>query len=209
MGEDLLQILFSEENGENLQLPDPSLLQYYKDLKERIYWIEGEISNSFLDLISKIIDWNREDQNIPFSQRKPIKIYINSPGGSLDVAKTLIEMFGISKTPIHTYALGSCSSAASLLFLAGHKRYALPSVTFVIHKGSCSGIEGDFQQVQSFMKDYEQQIAEMVEFYKQHTSYSPDIIEDKMNRGDWYVKIDEALENKIVDEIITDISILY
>jgi len=205
MDNDLL-FLLGDSSEANLQLADPVLVNFYKDLENRTYWIDSEITDDTLELVQYIIAWNREDRDK--EERKPIKIFIDSPGGSLDVAKTLIEIFNISKTPIYTYAFGTCASAASMIFIAGSKKFALPNTTFVFHKGSVSGVGGDFQQVQSFMKDYEQQIQELVSFYKKNTNYSPEIIEEKLNQGDWYVKISEALENGVVDEIITDIDVL-
>lgn len=206
---DLETLLLFPDNGDpNLQLADPSLVRFYRNLENRIYWIDKEIGDDLLDLIEYILMWNREDKDIPTEERKPIKLIINSPGGSLDISKSVIEIISISKTPIYTFALGTCASGASMIFLSGAKRYALPNTTFIFHKGGVSGMGGDFQQVQSFMKDYEQQINELIEYYKKKTSYPPELIEDKLNKGDWYVKANEALENGVINEVITDIDIL-
>lgn len=203
-----LLFLLGDDSEANLQLADPVLVNFYKDLENRTYWIDSEITSATLELVQYILRWNREDLGKPAEERNPIKIFIDSPGGSLDAAKTLIEVFKISKTPVYAFAFGTCASAASMVFLGCDKKYALPNTTFVFHKGSVSGVGGDFQQVQSFMKDYEQQIQELVSFYKRNTKYSPEVIEEKLNQGDWYVKISEALENGVVDEIVTDIDTL-
>ena len=58
------------------------------------------------------------------------------------------------------------------------------------------------------MEDYNKQIEKMVGFYKTHTSFEEGLIEKKMNGADWYVYINEALENGIVDEIIEDIDVM-
>lgn len=205
MSESLLMLL-GEDSEANLQLADPSLVNFYKDLENRTYWIDSEITDGLLELVQYIIRWNKEDKDK--EDRIPIKIFINSLGGDLEVAKTLIEIFNLSKTPIYTYSFGSCASAASMIYLAGHKRYALPNTTFVFHKGSLAGLSGDFQEVQSFMKDYEQQVQELVNYYKEKTTYSPEVIEEKLNQGDWYVKVSEGLQNGVVDEVITDIDLM-
>ena len=205
---DSLLMLLGGDSDANLQLADPSLVNFYKDLENRTYWIDSEITDGLLELVQYILRWNREDKDIPAEDRKPIKIFINSLGGDLEVAKTVIEIFNLSKTPVYTYSFGSCASAASMIFLSGHKRYALPHTTFVFHKGSLTGLSGDFQEVQSFMKDYEQQVQELVNYYKEKTTYSPELIEEKLNQGDWYVKVSEGLENGVVDELITDIDLM-
>ena len=206
--DELLQLIFPKSGDPNIQLPDPDLMQFYEDIDNRVYWIQGEITDGLLDLVSKIIKWNADDMFADKETRTPIKLFINSPGGSLEMAKTLIDIILISKTPIYGYALGMTASAASMIFLACHKKYAIPSATFVFHKGSCDNIGGDFQQVQSFMKDYEQQINELVDFYKKNTTYPEEVIESKLNQGDWYVRVKEGLENGVVDQIIDDITYL-
>lgn len=206
---DNLLMLLGDDSDANLQLADPSLVNFYKDLENRTYWIDSEICDCTLDLIQYILRWNREDKGKLYSERTPIRIYIDSPGGDLEIARSIIAIFNISKTPIYVYSFGVCASAASMIFLSGHKRYALPNTTFVFHKGSVTGVSGDFQQVQSFMKDYEQQIQELVNYYKEKTTYSPEVIEEKLNQGDWYVKVSEALENGVVDEIVTDIDLMF
>lgn len=205
---DSLLMLLGGDSDANLQLADPSLVNFYKDLENRTYWIDSEITDGLLELVQYILRWNREDKDISPEERQPIKVFINSLGGDLEVAKTLIEIFNLSKTPIHTYSFGSCASAASMVYLSGDRRYALPNTTFVFHKGSLAGLSGDFQEVQSFMKDYEQQVQELVNYYKEKTTYSPEVIEEKLNQGDWYVKVSEGLENGVVDEIITDIDLM-
>jgi len=105
-------------------------------------------------------------------------------------------------------ALGMCASAASMVYLACHKRYALPNVTFLFHQGSCSNLSGNYSELKAFMDDYQTDIKNLTEFYKTHTSYDPAIIENKMKLGDWYIRAQEALENGVVHEIVKDISIL-
>ena len=206
--EELLTLMLPESGDPNLALPDPELLQYYQDLDERVYWIDGEVTDLLLDLISKIIKWNRDDRKLPVEERTPIKIYIYSPGGSLDMAKALISIIKLSKTPIYTFGLGMVASAASMIYLSGHKRYATPNAYFLFHQGSCNNIGGSYQEVQSFMEDYKKQVAELEEFYKENTNYDPSYIEEQLKK-DWYIYTDEAIEHGIVNELITDISALF
>ena len=69
----------------NVKLPDPTLLDYYKRLKRREILINQEIDDGIVEWTQEIIEWNREDKDIKdYSKRKPIKIFINSNGGSLN-----------------------------------------------------------------------------------------------------------------------------
>lgn len=193
--------------AENLQLPDPSLLNYYKDLERRLFWLVGQVDTSLYELVQHIINCNYEDRDVPASQRKPIRIIIASPGGSLEVEQTLVAIMEASKTPVWCIAIGMCASAASMIYLAGHKRFATRNASWMFHQGGCDNLEGSYQQIMSFMAKYQMDIEEMAEFYKTHTQFPEELIESKLMEGDWYIGIDEAVSNGIVHEVIQDLSV--
>ena len=193
-------------NSANLSLADPSLVNFYEDIQNRVYWLTEEIGEETLDLVQYITRWNREDKNIPNEERKPIRIIIDCHGGQLSVTKTLVNIIKLSKTPVHVIALGFVASGASMIYLAGHKKYALPNTTFLLHKGSCGGLSGTFDELLAFMEDYQKDVLELINFYKENTKFSPEEIEEKI-QGEWYVRIDEAVKYGLVDEIITDIDL--
>lgn len=205
---DNITITLPETIKPNLQLPDPALVQIYRDRENRTIWMLGEIGEEVFDWVDFILDVNREDtvNNIPIEQRKPIKCLISNRGGSVDAANTLIDIISISKTPIYGYAIGMCASAASMIYLACHKRFALPSVTFLFHQGSCSNLSGNYSELKSFMDDYQTDIRNLTEFYKAHTTYAPELIEEKLSKGDWYIRVPEALQNGVVDTTINEIN---
>ena len=62
----LVELIDIEPEG-NLQLPTPSLLQYYLDRKERVIWIDKDIDDDLFNEIRQIIQYNREDEknNVP------------------------------------------------------------------------------------------------------------------------------------------------
>ncbi len=190
-----------------VDLPEPSLLNYYKDTERRLFWIVGPIDATIYELVQHIINCNYEDRNIPIAKRKPIRFVMSSPGGSLEVEQTLVSIMEISQTPIHCIAIGMCASAASMIYLAGHKRYATRSASFMFHQGGCENLEGSYQQILAFMEKYQMDIEEMAQFYNTHTSFSEELIAKKLNEGDWYISLDEAVENNIVHEVVEDMSV--
>lgn len=199
-------VLPSMHDSANLQLADPSLVNFYADLQNRIYWLNDEISECSLDLIQYITRWNREDKDIPVEQRKPIRIIIDCGGGSLSVSETLSNIIKMSKTPVYGIALGFVASGASVIFLSCHKKYALPNTVFVLHKGGCSGVSGTYDEIVSFARDYEKQIEMLMEFYNENTGYTKEEIEENI-QTDWYIRMEEAQEKGLVDELITNIDI--
>ena len=205
--EDALNLLFGASSNANLQLADPALEQYYDDYLNRTIWILGEIGSEALDIISKIVRWNREDKNIPVEQRKPIKIFVFSPGGGLDVAYSVVSTIKLSKTPVWGYAIGMVASAASIIYLSCHRRFALPNAYFIFHRGSCSNIEGNYNEVQAAMKDYKEQIEVLERFYIENTEYPEEVVREKI-QSDWYIHFDEGKQYGIITDLINDIDYL-
>lgn len=199
--QDSIDALFGPEA--NLQLADPMLVQYYHDLANRSIWIDDEISESTLDIVSKIIRWNREDKGKPIEERKPIKLFFLSPGGNLEIEEVVVSVIRLSETPVWGIAMGMVASAASLIYLSCHKRLALPNAYLIIHQGSAQ-MGGNYDQMVAAMKDYEEQIERMTKFYIENTDYTEDEIRTNI-KTDWYVRGDELLERKLITGWISSI----
>ena len=195
------------ESVENLQLPNPDLLTYYKDEKDRVLWIEGEIGDGLFELSKMILRYNMEDKDIPVEERRPIKIFINSPGGDLDSTLAFIGMMNISKTPIWTIDACWAYSAAGLILMAGHKRYALPNTECLIHSGS-GQLGGSYEQATEQMENYKFLVDKMRVFILDKTNIDQKLFK-KNSRKDWYIYTDEMLSLGIVDEIVDDLDILF
>lgn len=199
--QDFIDALFSSDA--NLQLADPSLVQYYHDLANRSIWIDGEINVSTLDIVSKIIRWNREDKDKSIEERKPIKLFFLSPGGDLEIEEAVVSIIHLSQTPIWGIAMGMVASAASLIYLSCHKRFALPNAYLIIHQGSAQ-MGGNYDQMVAAMKDYEEQIERMTKFYIENTDYTEEEIRANI-KTDWYVRGEELLERKLITNWVSTI----
>ena len=199
--QDFIDALFGSDA--NLQLADPSLVQYYHDLANRSIWIDGEINVSTLDIVSKIIRWNREDKDKSIEERKPIKLFFLSPGGDPEIEEAVVSIIRLSQTPVWGIAMGMVASAASLIYLSCHKRFALPNAYLIIHQGSAQ-MGGNYDQMVAAMKDYEEQIERMTKFYIENTDYTEEEIRANI-KTDWYVRGEELLERKLITNWVSTI----
>ena len=199
-------IVVSIPERANATIPDPSLLWYYEDLEDRVYQLVGEVDEGLLDFSRHVIRWNREDKGKPVEARKPIKLFFFSPGGSLDINYSVIDIIRLSKTPIIGINMGVCCSAAAYIYLACHKRYMLPHSYFVFHQGS-SQMSGTYGEVVAIMTDYQNQVAELSSFMEERTTYTSEEITDNIVT-EWYVREEEALEKGVCHEVIEDIEVL-
>lgn len=203
MGNDPQKIIEQFFKGQDPIFPDPGLEQLYDDLSNRTIWLIDEIDTDTLDIVSKIIRWNREDKGKPIEERKPIKLLFFNPGGSLDVEESVVSVIRLSKTPVWGIAIGVVASAATLIFLSCHKRLALPNAYLIIHQGSAQ-LSGNYREVAAAMKDYNESVERMTKFYIANTSYTEEEIRKNIET-DWYVRGDELLDRKLITGWVEDI----
>lgn len=191
----------------NLQLPDPDLRDFYKDEQDRVFWVTSEINDSLLDLVKMIIKCNKEDKEKPVEERTPIKVFIDSPGGDVCALWTTIKAIEISKTPVHTINYCTAYSAAADLLASGHKRYALPGTSVMIHSGSCM-FGGTMEQAENMKRHFDKLGKKITDYFLAHTKVDPKTFKKKAP-ADWYMDEDEAFKNGLIDEIIDTFDKLY
>lgn len=195
------------ESIANLQLPDPQLRDWYQDEQDRIFWVDTQIDERLLDLVKMIVKCNKEDKDKPVEDRVPIKVFIDSPGGDVCALWTTIKAIEISKTPVYTINYCTAYSAAGDLLAAGHKRFALPGTTVMVHSGSCM-YGGTIEQAESMKKYFDKLGKKVTDYFLAHTKIEPKVYKRKAP-SDWYMDEEEALEYGLIDEIITDLDTLY
>lgn len=204
---DIIKPVIIPAGVDNLSLPDPDLLNEYIDLKNRTIWINDEISVYTLSVIQNIIYWNREDNGKPIEDRKPIKLFFFTQGGMLDVYNSVADVIELSETPVYGINMGVCASAGAFIFLSCHKKFMLPNAYFLFHKGSI-GFSGNATDVLSLIADYQEQLDLLVQSVVAKTGFTEEEMAEKI-MSDFYVRAPLALEKKVVDEIISDINILF
>lgn len=156
-------------------------------------------------IVESIMRFNRDDIGLPVEKRKPIFLYINSPGGSVTEGFALVDVIRGSITPVYTVNVGQWSSMAFLIGIAGKKRFSLRSSTFLLHDGS-SYIGGSSNKVfdqAKFAERFEQEKA------KKHVLECSHLTAEEYemkSRIEWNMLAEEAKDYGFIDEIVTDIN---
>jgi len=149
--------------------------------------------------------WNQydDDHNIPVNERKPIKIYIDSCGGSLTDTFTIIDAIKMSKTPVWTIAVGCAYSGGFFTFISGHKRFAYPHASFLFHEGSTQngGTSGQFENYTAF---YKRMLNHLKEITLANTNITEAQYQDIRKDDIWYTAEDGITEG-FVDEILKEL----
>lgn len=192
------------QDEENLQLPSPELITYYRNLENRVLWLDSDVDEYWLEFSRKIIEWNREDKGINAEQRKPIKLMFFSYGGSLDVNNALIDTIKLSTTSIYGINVGQACSAGCFIYLACHKRFAFPNATFLIHQGGGDGFSGTYAQVVAAVMEYQRKIEELEKYLKENTSIPDDILAENITT-EWFLTAQEAVKYGMCEHIVENL----
>ena len=195
------------ESVANMQLPDPTLRDYYLDEQDRVFWLNEQVEMCAEDLIKMILRCNREDKGKPVEERKPIKIFIDSPGGDVTFMFSIISLIDISKTPVWTINYCTSYSAAGEILASGHKRFAFPGSHVMLHNGSTS-FGGQVDQVESMKKYFDTISKKATTHLLAKTKIDPKKLKKKAIT-DWFMDEYEALENGIVDKIVESIDEVF
>ena len=171
---------------------------YSRLLKERIIFMGGAINDPVANaIIAQLLFLESEDE------KKDIKIYINSPGGSVSSALAIYDTMQYVKPDVSTICIGMAASGAALLLAAGAKgkRFALPNAEVLIHQVMAGGIEGQATEIEISARHILKLKERLNQILAKHTGKPAAQVEHDTDR-DNYMDVEEAKKYGIIDEII-------
>ena len=195
------------QSVENLQLPDASLITYYKNLENRILWLDSAVDDYFLEYGKYILQWNQEDIGKSVNERKPIRLLFFSPGGSLDINNAMIDIIKQSKTKVVGINMGIAQSAGAFIYLACHERLTMPKAGFLLHRGQ-GAFSGTYDEIICQVMEYQRQMEELEQYVLDNTEIDEQTFAENFG-SEWYISAKEAVEYGIAHKIITDIDEIY
>lgn len=171
---------------------------YSRLLKERIVFLGGPIVDPVANaIIAQLLFLESEDE------KKDIKIYINSPGGSVPATLAIYDTMQYVKSDVSTICIGMAASGAALLLAAGArgKRFVLPNSEVLIHQVMAGGIEGQASEIEISAKHVLRLKERLNQILSKHVGKPFSQVESDTDR-DYYMDAEEAKKYGIVDEII-------
>lgn len=171
---------------------------YSRLLKERIIFMGDQVTPETANLVvAQLLFLASEDP------KRDIKLYINSPGGSVYDGLAIIDTMNYIGPDVQTIGVGLQASMGAMLLSSGAKgkRFILPNARVMIHQPS-------YGTGQAKVTDQEIELREglflkkrLVEILAKQTGKSAMQVEKDMDRDNW-MSAEEALKYGIVDEII-------
>ncbi|MBE6344744.1 MAG: ATP-dependent Clp protease proteolytic subunit [Spirochaetaceae bacterium] len=170
---------------------------YSRLLKDRIIFIDGEITDTTADLVvAQILFLDSQ------SSDKDISLYINSPGGSVTAGLAIYDTIQSIKCDTQTICLGQAASMAAILLASGTrgKRFALPSSRVMIHQ-PWGGAKGQASDIAIQAREIIRLKKMTIDYFAYHTGKSFDDVAKDMER-DFYMSAEEAVNYGIVDKVM-------
>jgi len=170
---------------------------YSRLLKDRIIFIGDHIDDHLANtVIAQLLFLESQDKN------KDIKLYVNSPGGSVTAGLAIYDTMQYIKPDVSTICVGLAASMAATVLAAGAKgkRFILPNAEVLIHQvmGGAEGQAIDIKiRAQRIMRIRDQ----LNELLAKHTGQPVSKVEKDTDR-DYFMIAKEAVEYGIVDKII-------
>jgi len=171
---------------------------YSRLLEDRIIFIGTQIDDNVANAVmAQLLFLDKTGRN------QDIKMYINSPGGSVTAGLAIYDTMQLVEPDIATYCLGQAASMGAVLLTGGTKgkRYALPHSRVMIHQpwggaqGTAVDMEIQVKEILKLKKNLEALLA-------QHTGKSTSDVAKACDR-DNFMSPDEAKSFGLIDHIVT------
>lgn len=170
---------------------------YSRLLKERIIFVGEEIDQHTANVIvAQLLHLAYEDS------KKDIKLYINSPGGSVYDGLAIYDTIQFISPDVQTIGIGLQASMGAFLLSSGTKgkRFVLPNSRIMIHQPS-SGTQGKITDQEISLKEGIYLKHRLNEIFAKNTGQKLAKVEKDMDR-DFWMGASEAVKYGIVDEVI-------
>ncbi|MFA6943716.1 MAG: ATP-dependent Clp endopeptidase proteolytic subunit ClpP [Patescibacteria group bacterium] len=170
---------------------------YSRLLKERIIFLGEPIDDTVANIvIAQMLFLESEDKS------KDIKLYINSPGGSVTAGMAIYDTMQYVKSPVMTICIGMAASMAAVLLSAGAKgkRLGLPNSEMLLHQimGGAEGQAADIKiQAEHILRIRER----LDKILAKHTGQPLPKIQKDTDR-DFWMTAEEAKKYGVIDKIV-------
>lgn len=170
---------------------------YSRLLKDRIIFLGSPIDDAVANtVIAQLLFLDNEDN------KTDIKIYINSPGGSVSAGLAIYDTMQHVKADVSTICVGLAASMGAVILAGGAKgkRLALPNAEIMIHQ-VMGGAEGQATDIKIRAEHILKVKSKLDKILTKHTNRTLSQIEKDTDR-DYYMSPEEAQQYGLIDKII-------
>ena len=172
--------------------------------ENRVYFYAPVTDSTVLELIKILRALDIEMQVLALRlkiSKVPIELHIHSGGGDLFAGLAAVDVIQSLKSPIHTFVEGSAASAATLMSLAGDKRFMFKNSFMLIHQISSLMVHGTHEQFKDEFENQQKLMDKIRQLYIDRSNMTSELIDEILVRDLW-LDADKCLEYGLVDKIV-------
>jgi ATP-dependent Clp protease, protease subunit len=172
---------------------------YSRLLKERIIFLGTPVDDGVANsIIAQMLFLASQ------SAQKDIRLYINSPGGSVTAGMAIYDTMQYVKCDVSTVCVGMAGSMSAVLLASGapKKRFALPNSEILLHQ-VMGGARGQASEIEITAKQILKIKERLNKILASHTKQPLSKIQTDTDR-DFYLTSEEAKKYGVIDEVITE-----
>lgn len=162
-------------------------------LERRIVTVRGTLDESLAGRVAL------ELMTLDASGDDPITVHVDSAGGTLEAAFTVIDVIDLMGVPVHSVCLGRAEGPAVGVLASADRRRIAPHGTLRLCEPRTEAT-GHANEMQRFAEQQRQQLEKFVELIAEITTRPVEHIEADVAAGR-YLNAEQALEYGLVDEI--------
>ena len=169
----------------------------------KIYYYSGVNRNSAVELNKKIGELESKALTLSKSLgilSPPIKLFINSGGGSITAGISSMDTILRCKVPVETYVDGFSASAATFLTVVGEKRYMSRNSYMLVHQLS-STFWGTYANFEDEKKNLDLMMKSIKDIYKKYTKLPMKKL-DEILKHDLMWDAQSCLDYGMIEEIV-------
>ncbi|HCC59689.1 MAG: ATP-dependent Clp protease proteolytic subunit [Candidatus Staskawiczbacteria bacterium RIFOXYC1_FULL_37_43] len=166
-------------------------------LEERIIFLAGAVTDLNANVvIAQMLYLASKDP------KRDIKLYINSPGGSVTAGLAIYDTMQYLKCPVSTICIGLTASMAAVILASGTKgkRFSLPNAELLLHQVA-GGMQGQAADIEITAKQIVKMKEKLNSILAKHTGQPLSKVEKDTDR-DFYLSAEEAKKYGLIDEVI-------
>lgn len=170
---------------------------YSRLLKDNIVFLNGEVNHQSASIvIAQLLFLASENP------KKDIKLYVNSPGGTVVDGLAIIDTMNHIPNNVSTICIGLAASMGAMILSSGTKgkRFALPNSEVMIHQ-PLGGAEGQASDIEIRAKHIVEIKSILAKMIAKNTGQPLPKVEKDMDR-DYYMKAEDAKKYGIIDKVI-------
>jgi ATP-dependent Clp protease protease subunit len=172
-------------------------------LRERIVFLGTEVEDQAANVIvAQLLFLEAEDPD------KDIRLYVNSPGGSVYAGLAIYDAMQFVKPDVQTYCIGMAMSMGALILAGGAagKRFVLPNSKVMIHQGS-GGFRGAPSDIQIAAREILAQTRRYAEIIAEHSGRDVEEVVRDIDR-DNFMNSSEAVAYGLADTVLSTREVL-